>query len=117
MTDVFPATPKQVCNMVILKGIEDFPALTARMDDVHLAQAAQVIGNCRLADTNLDSEARHGLLGHEQAGQDSQAAGVCQGAKELGKLRCTAFIKRRWGKRFINLMHNNSLIVKRLFNR
>lgn len=46
MQGMIQTTQEEFFHMLVIEGIENLPALLMGADQVHLAQAAHMVGNC-----------------------------------------------------------------------
>jgi hypothetical protein len=80
-------------NMVIIKRIEDLASVLAAADKTHLAQPAQLMGDCGLGHTELRGNITNIHFAFEQNRNDPQTGWVTESAEQVSKMGEGLFLK------------------------
>ncbi len=73
-------------DVVIVESVIDQPSVLAAADQLHMTQAAQLMGNSRLGHLKLDHEVADVPLAVEQKGDDTQTGRVAEGAEQVSQV-------------------------------
>jgi len=95
--DVFYPLLEKGDEVIVIDPVENFFAIAAGLDDLHLAQASQLVRDRRFGDADDFRQRTDIELIVRQNRQDAHPAGIAEGAKQLGDVRGSMFIKELRG--------------------
>ena len=91
--DMIHALLKKCQDMFILDAVIDFFSVAARLDNLHLAQAAQMMRDARFGNPNGERKLGNVYLTGGEGGQYPHPGGVAEGAKQLRDAGSRNFVK------------------------
>lgn len=83
MACMLHALPEQIGHVLIVQAVEHLAANFARLDQAHVAQAAHLVRDSRLANAHRFNQRPDIHLAVYQSSNDPHAAGIAQCAKEF----------------------------------
>lgn len=83
MKDMVEAPAEEIQNVVVVQAVKNLPAVLAGAHEAHLAQAAQLVGDGRFAETHGLSQRADAHLCIRQGSDDADSARVGQGLEQF----------------------------------
>ena len=85
LQNVAQALPEKRQNMLVIKRIEDHPALTARPDDTRVPKETQLMRDRGLGYAELQREVAHAEFRAREGIEDSHTWGIAEHAEDLSQ--------------------------------
>ena len=76
----------EFCNMVIIEGVIDLTSILATAHQPQLTESAQLVRHRRLAHSELSRDIANIQFTIEQDGNNPQAGGIAESAKQVSKV-------------------------------
>ena len=94
LLDMPNALPKQFDEVIVLDTVVNLLPLSPGLDQVHLAQATQVVRHRRLTDPHSMGKSADIQLTNRQFGEQQHPASIAEGTKKLCNVRSSMFVKQ-----------------------